>query len=330
MQIDKLEQSLLDLNGLGEPSDEDVDDLTAGRRGASVPDEKGTGGGGGSLVGGGDGAESGSNHMFKGFHNSLDESDQSSILENIDAAIYENQIIFQERIRKNQLTIQNLKLQDQLLSQFMDLGAHGMLNSSNTNDLQTMLLTLDEQRRRVSEEVAAAAAAEQMNTSMGYLSTRDYENMCFVNIARNVNKMKHWGNYVQNIQSSQHDGSTAMNSSFFANTTATTTTTATNELSEAKVDDLYMVMQPIMQNKNILVETINQINESSPLKQQERPLDGDEFVDDLPGGGGGGGHSSMLKMMRKDSNGKIVPGLYFYNINNVPLDSILESNCEDI
>lgn len=315
----------MDLNGLGEPSDEDADEVTAGRRAASLPDEKGTGGGG-SLVGGGEGAESGSNHLFKGFHNSLDESDQSSILENIDAAIYENQIIFQERIRKNQLTIQNLKLQDQLLSQFMDLGANGMLNSGNTNDLQTMLLTLDEQRRRVSEEVAAAAAAEQLNTSMGYLSTRDYENMCFVNIARNVNKMKHWGNYVQNIQSSQHDGSTAMNSSFFANTT---TTTGTNELAEAKVDDLYMVMQPIVQNKNILVETINQINESPLKQQQERPLDGEEFADDLPGGGGG--HSSMLKMMRKDLNGKIVPGLYFYT-NNVPLDSILESEdvCEDI
>lgn len=50
----------------------------------------------------------------------LPEIIDDKLLENIDAAIYENQIIFQERIRKNQLTIQNLKLQDQLLSKYIE------------------------------------------------------------------------------------------------------------------------------------------------------------------------------------------------------------------
>lgn len=272
-----------------------------------------------------DGGES--TNVFKGFPNSLDESFQSSILENIDAALYENQIIFQKRIRKNQLTIQNLKLQDQLLSQIMDLGGHGTLGSTSA-DLQSMLRTLDEHRRLLSEaglSTSGTSGGEQLNTSLGYLSTRDYENMCFPDVAtmtttttRNAGKPKQWGNYVQNIQSSQADGSGALEGSFFGNTSTS------SELAEAKVDDLYMVMQPVVQNKNknILVETINQINESSP-KQRPGVGGSGEFqcgiADDLPGG-----HKA-----RKDANGKQVPGLY-YNMNNVPLDSILESNCEDV
>lgn len=54
--------------------------------------------------------------LLENFPDKIDER----LLENIDAAIYENQIIFQERIRKNQLTIQNLKLQDQLLSKCIE------------------------------------------------------------------------------------------------------------------------------------------------------------------------------------------------------------------
>lgn len=54
--------------------------------------------------------------ILENFPEKIDER----LLENIDAAIYENQIIFQERIRKNQLTIQNLKLQDQLLSKCIE------------------------------------------------------------------------------------------------------------------------------------------------------------------------------------------------------------------
>lgn len=54
--------------------------------------------------------------ILENFPDKIDER----LLENIDAAIYENQIIFQERIRKNQLTIQNLKLQDQLLSKCIE------------------------------------------------------------------------------------------------------------------------------------------------------------------------------------------------------------------
>lgn len=282
----------------------------------------------------GDGAES--TNIFKGFPDSLDESTQSSILENIDAAIYENQIIFQERIRKNQLTIQNLKLQDELLSQFMDLSANGLPNTAN---LQTILMSLEEQRRQAVESfgngdprLMQEEGHETMgdpNSSLGYMSTRDYENMCFVNITRNVNKLKHWRNYVQNIQGNQHDGSTAMNSSCFGNTTNTTTTATSTDLAEAKVDDLYMVMQPV--NKNILVETINQINdeESSPLKPTQRAGGDEEFDCDVMMIGGGGLAAQGGHKMRKESMGKQVPGLYFYNLNNIPLDSILESNCED-
>lgn len=335
-QIDTLEKSLLDLNGM-----EAIDDIRQVKSpaGTVVTDEKSVAGSRGSD---GDGESA---NIFKGFPDSLDESTQSSILENIDAAIYENQIIFQERIRKNQLTIQNLKLQDQLLSQFMELSANGLPNNAN---LQAILMSLEEQRRQAIEafgrqdncaegmpedELGMNCASSDPNTSMGYLSTRDYENMCYVNITRNVNKLKHWRNYVQSIQGHQHDSSIAMNSSCFGNTTTTTATST--DLAEAKVDDLYMVMQPI--NKNILVETINQINDSSssPMKEKQTPQQlnrpnagGVEFDcgiagDMLPASG------HKLRKEVGGGGGKQVPGLYFYNLNNIPLDSILESNCED-
>lgn len=319
-QIDTLEKSLLDLNGMEQQRQEKSTTNTM------LSDEKSAAGSRGSEADGEIAA-----NPFKGFPDSLDESTQSTILENIDAAIYENQIIFQERIRKNQLTIQNLKLQDQLLSQFMDLSANGLPNNEN---LQAILMSLEEQRRQALEafgrqgmgmeadEDAAMNSGVDPNSSLGYLSTRDYENMCYVNITRNVSKLKHWRNYVQNIQGNQHDASTAMNSS------ATTTTATSTDLAEAKVDDLYMVMQPA--NKNILVETINQINDSSsPLKQQLKVLrpvaGGVEFDCGIAGDVMNGGYKSR----KEGGGGKQVPGLYFYNLNNIPLDSILESSCED-
>lgn len=116
-----------------------------------------------------------------------------NILETIDAAIYENQIIFEERIRKNQLTIQNLKLQDQLLSKYID-------------DLK---LPYNET-----------------------LSIRDYENMCFANIARQQRGMKHWRNYLHDINHHQHDNSTVQHSSFYVNTN-----TITNSLTDLYVNE---------------------------------------------------------------------------------------------
>lgn len=103
------------------------------------------------------------------------------LLENIDAAIYENQIIFQERIRKNQLTIQNLKLQDQLLSKCIE---EFKLNPTGNDTL----------------------------------SIRDYENMCFANVALQNRGMKHWRNYLQDIDTTAHDNSTVQHSSFYQNT----------------------------------------------------------------------------------------------------------------
>lgn len=115
------------------------------------------------------------------------------LLENIDAAIYENQIIFQERIRKNQLTIQNLKLQDQLLSKCIE---DFKLNA----------------------------------TSNDTLSIRDYENMCFANVALQNRGMKHWRNYLQDIDTTAHDNSTVQHSSFYQNTTT----------ANSNPDDLYI------------------------------------------------------------------------------------------
>ncbi|GAB0089954.1 XK-related protein [Sergentomyia squamirostris] len=134
-----------------------------------------------------DSGELDSSKLLEVFPEVVDECTQSSILENIDAAIYENQIIFQERIKKNQLTIQNLKLQDQILSNFIDT------HSFSSNEL---------------------------------MSTRDYENMCVVNINRSNRGMKHWRNYLQDIDANVHDNSTVLNSSFFV----TTTTSATDDL----------------------------------------------------------------------------------------------------
>lgn len=102
------------------------------------------------------------------------------LLENIDAAIYENQIIFQERIRKNQLTIQNLKLQDQLLSKYIE-------------DFKLL----------------------PGNDGM---SVCDYENMCFANMAQQNHGIKHWRNYLQDMDTNQHDDSTIQHSSFYMHT----------------------------------------------------------------------------------------------------------------
>lgn len=107
----------------------------------------------------------------------LPEIIDDKLLENIDAAIYENQIIFQERIRKNQLTIQNLKIQDQLLSKYIE-------------DFKLL----------------------PGNDGM---SVCDYENMCFANIAQQRHGIKHWRNYLQDMDTNQHDNSTIQNSSFY-------------------------------------------------------------------------------------------------------------------
>ncbi|XP_037051926.1 uncharacterized protein LOC119085604 [Bradysia coprophila] len=204
--------------------------------------------------------------------------DDKLLLENIDAVIYENQIIFQERIRKNKLTIQNLKIQDQMLSKCM-------------------------------EDMKALPCCE-------ILSIRDYENMCFQNISRQNRGMKHWRNYLHDIDTNNHDNSTVQHSSYYVNTT--NTDTLTNSLSDLYInekaltlnacdrqkscdnvgsernagrrnvrwisklktenesnceslsDDLYIVMDSgayAIPEKNILVETINSINIDSPVKR---------------------------------------------------------------
>lgn len=213
-----------------------------------------------------------------------DVIDDKLLLENIDAVIYENQIIFQERIRKNKLTIQNLKIQDQMLSKCM-------------------------------EDMKVLPYCE-------ILSIRDYENMCFQNISRQNRGMKHWRNYLQDIDTNNHDNSTVQHSSYYVNTTNTNTDTLTNSMSDLYInetgkaltlnagdrqkscdnvggernpgkrnirwrrlksenenncetlsDDLYIVMDSgayAMPEKNILVETINSINidqATSPVKR---------------------------------------------------------------
>lgn len=307
-----MEKSLLDINGLEE------------RVGPAGTDEKSVAGSRGSDPD----IDSTNNNVFKGFPDSLDESSQSSILENIDAAIYENQIIFRERIRKNQLTIQNLKLQDQLLSQFMDLSANGLPNNAN---LEAILHSLEEQRRQAIEAFGhLGQSAEDIglnssgdpNTSLGYLSARDYENMSYVNNTKGVSKLKHLRNYVQNGMESDISG-----------TLDNCNLTTPIDLAEAKVDDLYMVMQPA--NKNILVETISQINDhSTPMKHEPQEksrranLEAVEFDCGIAGALMPN-REGMLAGQKLRKDGKQVPGLYFYNLNNLPLDSILESNCED-
>lgn len=129
-----------------------------------------------------------------------DMIDDHRLLENIDAAIYENQIIFQERIRKNQLTIQNLKLQDQMLSKCIE-------------DMK--------------------GSAHIQGTEI--LSIRDYENMCFTNISRQNRGMKHWRNYLNDIDTSNHDSSTVQHSSFYVNTN--TLSTSATDLYINEVDD---------------------------------------------------------------------------------------------
>lgn len=209
-----------------------------------------------------------------------DVIDDKLLLENIDAVIYENQIIFQERIRKNKLTIQNLKIQDQMLSKCM-------------------------------EDMKVLPCCE-------ILSIRDYENMCFQNISRQNRGMKHWRNYLHDIDTNNHDNSTVQHSSYYINTT--NTDTLTNSLSDLYInetekaltlnagdrqkscdnvggernagkknvrwrsklktenesngetlsDDLYIVMDSgayAIPEKNILVETINSINIDSPVKR---------------------------------------------------------------
>ncbi|KAJ6633326.1 XK-related protein 5, partial [Pseudolycoriella hygida] len=126
-----------------------------------------------------------------------DVIDDKLLLENIDAVIYENQIIFQERIRKNKLTIQNLKIQDQMLSKCM-------------------------------EDMKILPCCE-------ILSIRDYENMCFQNISRQNRGMKHWRNYLHDIDTNNHDNSTVQHSSYYIDTT--NTDTLTNSLSDLYINE---------------------------------------------------------------------------------------------
>lgn len=136
--------------------------------------------------------------LLENFPNQIDEK----TLENIDAAIYENQIIFQERIKKNQLTIQNLKLQDEILSNSIDIEAKlSTLSSSNGESL----------------------------------SANDYENMIFADVNR-LNRLKHWKNYLKDLDTNLHDNSTIINSSFYNCTTAT----ATGTPSVTSYNDLYI------------------------------------------------------------------------------------------
>lgn len=224
--------------------------------------------------------------LLEQFPDTIDDK----LLENIDAAIYENQIIFQERIRKNQLTIQNLKLQDQMLSKCMNIG-----------DLKSL------------------------PTCTELLSIRDYENMCFTNISRQNRGMKHWRNYLNDIDTNNHDNSTVQHSSYYVNTnTMSNSITTTDdlyineteagstlvdekgsdkmdsgtfgavggviphkkavrwhsklEIDESLSDDLYITMgEPgalcrdeegacALPQTNMLVETINKINVDSPIK----------------------------------------------------------------
>ncbi|CAD7080622.1 unnamed protein product [Hermetia illucens] len=198
----------------------------------------------------------------------------AKLMENIETVIYENQVIFQERIRKNQLTIQNLKLQDQLLSKYID-----SIKNLPSNEV---------------------------------FSIRDYENMCFANVSRQ-NRLKHWRNYLQDINTHMHDNSTVQNSSFYVNTNtmsnsltdlyvngtdvgsvATDDCKLSDQVStpsslakkipraiklppsdELSLDDnmsdhnFYVNMSgssSSMPRKNILVETINAINADTPVR----------------------------------------------------------------
>lgn len=169
-----------------------------------------------------------------------EQIDDRRLLENIDAAIYENQIIFQERIRKNQLTIQNLKLQDQLLSKCIE-------DMKTCGSAAAAASALD--AGGISAVVAAAVAAvrnQAANAGLNntgtagseMLSVRDYENMCFTNIARQQRGMKHWRNYFQDMDTSAHDGSTVQHSSYYVNTnTMSNSTSADLYINEEEDDD---------------------------------------------------------------------------------------------
>lgn len=160
-QVDVLAKSLVELGATSESLKNDFED--------NIPDNE---------------------TLLESFPSVIDEK----VLETIDAAIYENQIIFEERIRKNQLTIQNLKLQDQLLSKYIDDLKLGPFNET--------------------------------------LSIRDYENMCFANIARQNRGIKHWRNYLQDINTHQHDSSTVQHSSFYVNTN-----TMSNSLTDLYINE---------------------------------------------------------------------------------------------
>lgn len=166
----------------------------------------------------------------------LPEIIDDKLLENIDAAIYENQIIFQERIRKNQLTIQNLKLQDQLLSKYIE-------------DFKLL----------------------PGNDGM---SVCDYENMCFANIAQQRHGIKHWRNYLQDMDTNQHDNSTIQNSSFY------------------KTSSFYMHTNTISNSFTDLY--INENDFGSTTSGQFTDKNVSTLVNATGGSGGGGGGRNLM------------------------------------
>lgn len=155
----------------------------------------------------------------------LPEIIDDKLLENIDAAIYENQIIFQERIRKNQLTIQNLKLQDQLLSKYIE-------------DFKLL----------------------PGNDGM---SICDYENMCFANIAGQNRGIRHWRNYLQDMDTNQHDDSTIQNSSYYMNTN-TMSNTMSNSFTDLYINESEFgsssVIDSSVQNFSTIVNDTNRMH----------------------------------------------------------------------
>ncbi|XP_055383190.1 GATA zinc finger domain-containing protein 13-like [Condylostylus longicornis] len=159
--------------------------------------------------------------VLENIPNKIDEK----ILENIDAAIYENQVIFQERIRKNQLTIQNLKLQDQLLAKYID----------DFKDLPPDMLNI-----------------------------RDYENMYFTN-SNFRNKLKHWRNYLQDINSNAHDNSTVQNT--MSMSTMTDAASVVNSLSNNEEQSLSL---PLSDNLTSTTNSNNNNNVNHSHKKNYR------------------------------------------------------------
>lgn len=214
-QVDELAKSLVELDG-GDSSL--MSSLTPSKSSTTQTSLLGGGIGGGAVGSGDCDASLLDQSKLLMLENFPQHCDDRRLLENIDAAIYENQIIFQERIRKNQLTIQNLKLQDQLLSKCLE-------------DMKTRGSAASLVAAAAAAASAAAAAAAAASTANGstiggggaqnaseILSVRDYENMCFTNIARTDRGMKHWRNYFQDMDGSAHDGSTVQHSSYYVNT----------------------------------------------------------------------------------------------------------------